>query len=194
MAKTPITSIMPLLALCAALASMTACATASPGQTDEPPADGVPVEAQQPLVAEPTAVPPEEPAFDPSMVSVELKQTTFVDVRSFMENLNSIIQAKNYAAWSAFLTEEYKAYYSDPEVLARLSSSSVLKRQGITLKTLEDFFLYVVYPSRQHDRVDDIEFTSASHIRAITINSKGERLVLYNLEKVDDTWMIAIWR
>ena len=40
-------------------------------------------------------------------------------------------------------------------------------------------FIYVVYPSRQNDRVDDIEFIDATHIRAITVNAKGERLVLY---------------
>ena len=132
--------------------------------------------------------------FDPATVSVELKQATFFDVRSLIQGLNSIIQAKDYESWSAALTPEYQAYYSSDETLVKISDAAVLKRQGIVLRSLQDYFIHVVYPSRQNDRVDDIEFISPDRIKAITINLKGERLVLYNLEKIGDTWKIAIWR
>jgi len=145
-------------------------------------------------IAETTEVPPASEEFDPASVSVELKQTTFVDIRALISSLNSIIQAKDYDAWSQVLTDAYRERYSSAETLAQISDSPVLKRQGIVLHTLKDYFMYVVYPSRQHDRVDDIEFMQATRIRAITVTAKGERLVLYNLEKIGDTWKIAIWR
>lgn len=187
-----------------AVALATATFLASCATFPEPVNEPVPVPAPAPeLPATPVPPPPEpapaEPApppqpFDPSTVSVELKETTFVDVKALIERMNAIIQAKDYVAWSNVLTKEYFDYYSSTETLSRLSESAVLKRQGVTLKTIEDYFKYVVYPSRQNDRVDDIEFIEPSKIKAIIINPKGERLVLYNLEKIGDTWKIAIWR
>jgi len=150
--------------------------------------------APKPVVVEPAPLPAEPVPFDPSTVSVELKQTTFVNVQELILGLNKIIQAKDFEGWSNVLTQDYRQHYSSAETLAKLSESSVLKRQGVVLKSLEDYFKFVVYPSRQNDRVDDIEFIEPAKIRAILVNPKGERLVLYNLEKIGDTWKIAIWR
>jgi len=70
----------------------------------------------------------------------------------------------------------------------------VLKRAGIKLSSLRDYFLYVVYPSRQNDRVDDIEYLEEGLVKAITVSPKGDRQILYNLEKHGDTWKIGIGR
>lgn len=169
--------------------------TSPPPATPEPEwsADGTSAATAE--TAEPeSAQEPASAVFDPASVSVELKQTTFFDVRALISGLNSIIQAKDFEAWSSALTPDYLAYYSSVETLAAISAAPVLKRQGIVLRSIQDYFIHVVYPSRQNDRVDDVEFMDATHIRAITINAKGERLVLYNLEKIGDTWKIAIWR
>jgi len=175
-----------LLALFVCLAGFTSCVSTQQQQLET---------ATEPAVtAVATETPPASGQFDPASVSVELKQTTFVDIRALIDSLNSIIQAKDYDAWSLVLTDSYRDHYSSAETLSQISDSPVLKRQGIVLHTLKDYFMYVVYPSRQHDRVDDIEFMQATRIRAITITTKGERLVLYNLEKIGDTWKIAIWR
>jgi len=164
-------------------------------QEDDPvPAIPAEVEPDAEPVVEPVVEPIEEAPFDPNSISVELKEITFFDVKAFIGKLNSIIQAKNYEEWLAELTQEYRDYYSSAETLARISEAAVLKRQKIVLNSLYDYFIHVVYPSRQKDRVDDIEFIDESRIRAITLNVKGERLVLYNLEKIDDIWKIAIWR
>jgi len=176
-------------------ASLASCATPPVSAPDtivmEKPADEPAIVITEEVV--PAAAVVVAP-FDPATVSVELKQATFFDVRSFIQGLNSIIQAKDYESWSSALTPGYQEYYSSGETLARISDAAVLKRQGIVLRSLQDYFIHVVYPSRQNDRVDDIEFISNDRIRAITINPKGERLVLYNLEKIGDTWKIAIWR
>jgi hypothetical protein len=111
-----------------------------------------------------------------------------------IERLNGIIQAKDYDSWLGNLTDEYIAYYSDPTVLAKLSGSPVLKRLGVTLRSLKDYFMYVVCPSRQNARLDDIEFLSADLIQALTVSSKSERLVLYNLERKNEAWKIGIGR
>mgnify|MGYP006967016596 CR=1 FL=1 len=191
------------------MAAALAIVLASCGTTPEPAPvqdEPEPVVAVQEPVAEPVAEPvqpaaPAEPVqppdpvpFDPASVSSELKEATFFDVKALIEGLNSIFQAKDYQSWLAVLSSDYRDYYSSAETLARISDAAVLKRQGIVLKTLQDYFVHVVYPSRQNDRLDDIEFIAPDRIRAIIINPKGERLVLYNLEKIGDTWKIAIWR
>jgi hypothetical protein len=148
-----------------------------------------PVQPQpQPPVVQP------EPAFDPATITVEQKAATFTDVRSLITTLNTIIQHKDYEAWTSHLTQAYIEHYSNPEVLDQLSDYPVLKRMGVKLQSLRDYFIYVVYPSRQNDRVDDIEFVGELRIKAITVGPKGDRQILYNLEKIGDTWKIGIGR
>jgi len=132
--------------------------------------------------------------FDPSVVTEEVKTATFVDVRTLIDSLNQIIRQKDYDAWLKHLTKAYVKYYSDPAILALYSEYPVIKRKGIKLQTLQDYFIYVVYPSRQNDKVDDIEFVGTNLIKAITINSKGDRNILYMLEKHGDAWKIGIGR
>jgi Predicted membrane protein len=154
-----------------------------------------PEPAASPTV-EPAAEPPKPaaPAFDPTTVTAEKKTATFVDVRSFIESLNKIIRRQDYEAWLSNLTSDYVAYYSNPTILAQYSEYPVIKRKGIKLQTLKDYFINVVYPSRQNDRVDDIDFVDENLIKAITVSPKGERNILYMLEKHGDTWKIGIGR
>jgi hypothetical protein len=149
--------------------------------------------AQQPA---PVLTPPatRAPTFDPSAVSAATKKATFTNIRAFIDNLNQIIRRKDFDSWEANLTDGYIHYYSDPAVLHQFSQYPVIKNQGIELKTLKDFFLYVVYPARQNDRVDDIDFIGENLVKAITISPTGERNILYILEKQGETWKIGIGR
>lgn len=160
---------------------------------------GTPEEPAPPTAAPPppaTAVPSPAPApvFDPSMISAEVKRDTMEEVKAFIDEVNQVIRRKDYSAWKGYLTPDYSAFYSAPEVLAEMSESAVLKRQGIKLTSLQDYFLYVVYPSRQSVRVDDIEFTSPLQVKAVTITPSGDRQVYYYLEKVGDSWKIGTGR
>jgi hypothetical protein len=132
--------------------------------------------------------------FDPTGVPEEVKTATFVDVRALIESLNQIIRQMDYDSWLKHLSDGYVKYYSDPAILAQYSEYPVIKRKGVKLQTLQDYFTYVVYPSRQNDKVDDIEFVGTNLIKAITINSKGDRNILYMLEKHGDAWKIGIGR
>jgi len=146
--------------------------------------------AQEPVSAPPAAA----PTFNPAAVSAETKKATFTDIRAFIDGLNQIIRRKDFDAWRANLSEDYIDHYSDPKVLYEFSQYPVIKNTGIELKTLKDFFLYVVYPARQNDRVDDIEFINENLVKAITISPTGDRNILYILEKQGDTWKIGIGR
>jgi len=172
-------SIMSLLAVTVFALSIS-CAGAPP-----PPAEEV-VSVEQPA--------PEALPFDPSSISPQVKLSTMEDVKSFISEVNQVIRKKDYSTWRGYLTEEYAVYYSDASVLAEISESSVLKRQGIALKSLQDYFLFVVYPARQSVRVDDIEFTSPVQVKAVTVAPSGDRQVYYYLEKVGESWKIGTGR
>lgn len=158
---------------------------------------GTPPSGPEPKAATAAAAPSNPTpaaAFDPSSLTKEEKKATFADAQALVERLNAIIRARDFGAWKTYLTPAYIAYYSDPLVLARLSESPVLKRAGIVLHSLEDYFLEVVYNSRQNARLDDIDFVGADSIVAITLSPQGDRLVLYNLEKQQDSWKIGLGR
>jgi hypothetical protein len=164
---------------------------AAPEPVVAPSPEPAPVAAPEPDVK---PIEQATPAFDPTKVTEEVKTATFVDVRALIDSLNQIIRRQDYDAWLSYLTADYIAYYSDPSILAKYSEYPIIKRKGIKLSTLKDYFVNVVYPSRQNDKVDDIEFVREDLIKAITVSSKGERNILYMLEKHGDAWKIGIGR
>jgi hypothetical protein len=131
-----------------------------------------------------------EEIFDPHHVSWELYDSTKHDVQSYIAELNGIISGKNYWAWKTHLTEEFFNEIASPRNLQLLSETPGMKARKIVLRTPEDYFNKVVVPARAHSRVDDIEFTSQTRVKVYTINAKNERLRLYDLEHVGDTWKI----
>ncbi|MCL1929461.1 MAG: hypothetical protein FWG07_11820 [Treponema sp.] len=133
---------------------------------------------------------PEE-VFDPSSITQEERATTMVEIQQLIQRLNGIIRAKNYNTWVSYLSPDYFAVISSAEYLERISQSAVLVKQNIVLKSAQDYFNHVVVPSRTNDRVDDIEFESHTRVKAYTINNKGERLRLYDLEKIGNEWKIV---
>jgi hypothetical protein len=165
----------------------------APGPAEAPNAVAQPQSPTQGPISE---VPPQPAAdnFDPAQVPESVKEAAFVDARGLIESLNQIIRSQDYDAWLSHLTDEYIQFYSDPAVLAKNSEYPILKRKGIKLLTLKDYFINVVYPSHQNDKVDDIEFVGENLIKAITVNPKGDRNILYMLEKHGDAWKIGIGR
>ncbi len=132
---------------------------------------------------------PEEP-FDPRTVTKEEYDTTKIEVQQLIERLNQIIRNKDFSGWVAYLSPAYRESLSDPDFLAQVSESARLKNEKIVLRTLQDYFIYVVVPSRANDRVDDIEFIGQKRVKAYTVTPKGQRLRLYDLEKRDGQWKI----
>jgi hypothetical protein len=167
-------------------------------QTKPEPA---PVPAAPPPVvwaaAEVPAAPVEPPAaeekpFDPQNVSRELFDSTLVEVQQFITSLNNIIHSQNYDDWMKNLSREYINTYGSPDYLKKASEDPLFKSRKIVLTNLRDFFIYNVAPSRANiDTVDDIEFITPIRVKAFTVNAKGQRLRLYELEKDGNNWKIV---
>ena len=124
-------------------------------------------------------------------VTDEVFNEAFVNIDALISELNKIIQAKNYSAWLTHLTREYITTYSDPDVLYELSQQPTLKRYNVRLRSLLDYFDYVVVPSRSETRLDDLIFLDENHVQAIMLIG-GRRSILYSLEKSGNSWKIGI--
>ena len=142
---------------------------------------------------------PEEEAAGSFAISKEVYELTLAEVKLFVDDLNSLIENKNYAGWKAALSDEFFAQISSPEFLANASESAALKSRKIVLKTPNDYFSQVVVPSRSNSRVDEIEFTAANRVKVFfreervrrsDNTTEVRRLRLYELIKIDDTWKI----
>jgi hypothetical protein len=133
-------------------------------------------------------------AFDPTKISQAKYAATREEVQKFIEQQNKIIREGNFDAWKNSLSAEYFAEISSKENLKRISEQPGMKTRKIVLKTVQDYFEYVVVPSRADLRVDEIEFISENRVKAFTIttNKAGEeqRLRLYDLEKIGNSWTI----
>ena len=151
-----------------------------------------------------TPPPPQEKPFDPGTISQEKFETTKADVQALIADLNRLIRAKNYNAWRGHLSDSYfeeissqefldertEELYKRDQMVASSMGRDPKKVQKKLLKNPKDYFDNVVVPSRSNDRMDDIDFVSDNQVKAYTVDNRGQRLVLYNLELIDSKWMI----
>lgn len=157
----------------------TACSSTQPAAIP-PPAPAPVVAAAEPQAAE------------EFVVTEEIFTRTFDEIEAFIDNLNEIIRKRNYEAWTSYLSEEYIRETSDQAFLQAQSETPVLKKSNIELASLQDYFEYVVVPSRSHAQVDDIEFIDEAHVKAISIIN-DTRGLLYLLVREDDSWLVGVW-
>ena len=146
----------------------------------------------------------EEKVFDPGTITQEKRETAKTEVQALIADLNRIIKAKNYNAWrgylansyfeeissQAFLEERTEDLYRRDQIVAQNLGRDPRRVQKKILKTPQDYFNNVVVPSRSNDRMDDIDFVSENRVKAYTIDSRGQRLVLYDLEIIENKWKI----
>jgi len=161
-------------------------------EIDTIPVDIAPIDI---LPVDIAPAPAQATAFDPHSISQEVYNSTKIEVQAFIEKLNLIIRNKNYTAWKAELSPSFFAEISSREFLQQISDANALKGRGIVLNTAEDYFNYVVVPSRVNSRADDIEFITQNRVKAYTVitNRDGEtqRLRLYDLEYIGNIWKIV---
>jgi hypothetical protein len=139
-------------------------------------------------------VPAAPAVFDAHNVSRELFEQTKLEVQRFIDQLNNMISQRNYEAWKSSLSPEFFARIASAEHLQSVSDTDIMKAQRIVLRNAEDYFFYVVVPSRTASRVDEIEFISENRVKAYMINVYNDGTTLwirlFDLEKNGNMWMI----
>ena len=158
----------------------------APSPETEQPEDG-PEKAPEPA---PQPEGEAETGDDGYVMDEQEYEETKKDLAQLVSELNEIIASRNYSEWLTYLTDEYKDYYSAPEVLEEFSEAPVLKKYDIKLRSLRDYFNYVVVASRKNVKVDDIQAISPEKVKAY-MYVDGDPVVVYTLEKVDGRWKIT---
>jgi hypothetical protein len=154
--------------------------------------------------APPPAPPPVEPPAEPAPPVVQVEEPavkisqeeydkTFAEVEAVILELNDTIKTKNMGKWEKYLTREFRDSIMSPQNLGELNERPLLKRNNITIKTLKEYFEYVVVPSRANVRLDDLKFTDEKRVQAfMTVNE--ENVLIYQLEKLNNEWKISYWK
>ena len=173
-----------------AFVSCTSSAAASPPprqQPQTPPRPQTQAPQGQPQQQTPAARPVQPAANQPA--SQAAYQRTFQDIQEFIRRLNRIISDSNYDEWRRHLSQSYIDYYSNPATLRQISQAPALIRNNITLRTLRDYFIYVVVPSRSNVRLDSISVIDDTHTRAFMMIG-GDSVLLYNLVRDGNSWKV----
>ncbi len=160
-------------------------------QTEAPP-------PQEQVIQTPAPPQKEDPVSTPKVEDKNVKITeeeykkTFQEVERVIDELNSIIKAGDYNRWEKYLTPKFIASVMDPENLKKINEQPLLKRNKIEIKTLHDYFMYVVVPSRASVRLDDLIFTDQNKVKAFMF-IRQDPVLIYQLEKIGETWKISVW-
>ncbi len=127
----------------------------------------------------------------PIQVSQAVFTKTFSEVEALIAELNTLIRARDYTRWTNFLSPEYTVRMSDAQVLSDLSASPILKRNERVLHSLADYFNYVVVPSRNNIKLNDLVFLSENEVEAIMIRDT-KRVTVYRLININGQWKIGL--
>ncbi len=167
--------------------------------TSAPPEQAPHSQPIQKEVPAPPPAPPVKPVSKPVSPSktdsaFTLDKETYTktkeDISRLIAKLNTLIEDRDYTTWLTYLSKNYYDYYSDPKVLKEQSDSPLLKKYKITLRSLKDYFNYVVVGSRKNVRLDEIKALDANHIKAyMYIDSTP--VIIYELVKIKGQWKIA---
>jgi hypothetical protein len=174
-----------LLCLSCAVALLSSCA--SEGMNQE--ANGAPQTPQEQQTTPPAR---DGENGDGFVVTKELYTKVFTEIGDLITTLDSVIKEKNYDEWLTYLSDEYVERTGSAGFLQAASSSPLLQNSHVTLKTLKDYFLNVVVPSRAQAALDRLDFIDSAHVKAITIHD-GDAIILYLFVRVDDRWVVGIW-
>ena len=121
----------------------------------------------------------------------ELYKKTFDEVQATIDALTRIISGADYDSWLGYLTTDYVKATGSPAALARASSSGVLKKSGIVLKSLKDYFDNVVVKSHLQASLSEIQFVDATHVKAFT-QIQGTAVILYYLVHEGGRWKVGL--
>jgi hypothetical protein len=176
-----------LVMLVSAALLLDSCATAPRNGATEPAPPQVVESQEEPVVSAPAAPPPAE-----QFVATEaVYKRTFDEVQEVIAELTRIIAAGDYEQWLTYLTADYVRTTSSPAFLDDASHAGVLMKNGIVLKSLQDYFDNVVVRSRLQTTLEDITFVDATHVKAIT-RIQGSLVILYYLVREEGRWKVGI--
>ena len=168
------------IAAAAAMVLAGACATVPPASAPgpaEPHAVGLPALTARPTpLIRPPSLPPPPPTLDA--------------VRQLVMLLNELIARRDFLGWREHLSPDYIQRFSDREYLRELSRAPVLRRSGVVLRDLDDFFRFVVLPSRYNTAVERIQQINPWEVRVYAATAKGPAILFHLTYANQAGWVV----
>lgn len=171
----------PFRVLVCAAVLMASCVS-QPARTVQPPPD------QSKVKGNPDATAPAGGSF---VASEELYRRTFREVQEVVQAITNLVSTGDYDGWLSYLTEEYVTSRSSAAFLADASKAPVLRKNGIVLRDLKDYFNNVVVQSHLQATLDDIQFLDETHVKAIAL-VQDTPVILYYLVREDGRWKVGL--
>jgi len=141
----------------------------------------------EPAIDEPTIV--NKNSFE---VTEEIYKNTFNEIEALIKELNQIIFERKYNTWKSYLDEKYIEEIGAPAYLAQFSDRPILKKYNVKLRSLNDYFEFVVVPSRSNAKLDEIFFVDENKVTAYMF-IQNQKTILYQLRYDGKRWKISIW-
>lgn len=102
-----------------------------------------------------------------------------------IEELQEIMNKKDFDAWLNYIAPESKEFYSKPRKVRRGNSVEIING-------LKDYFLEIFIPARKQSKVEEIRYISKTSIKAVDIPKPGKIFTYYNFVKVDGKWYVEL--
>lgn len=122
-------------------------------------------------------------------ISVDTFEADKKAIMAMISELSVIMKEKNYAAWTRYIDQESKTYWSKSGNLKKAQNRMPVK--GIQLKTLQDYFKYIFVPARQKSQITEIRYESDSYVKAVEVQ-EDQDLIYYFFKKINGKWLVHI--
>ncbi len=107
-----------------------------------------------------------------------------------IEELQEIMDTKDYNDWRKHLDPESITYYSNAANIRKAQKK--LPDKTIQLHGMKDYFEYVFIPSRKRSQVDEIRYISKTNVKAVQVKSDNSVVIYYYFVKKNNQWLVHI--
>ena len=112
-----------------------------------------------------------------------------------LENLTIRVDAAilngDFNEWKGYLSRNYLNAFSRPEIILQINQTPKMQNTGLKIGNLEDFFRFVVIPSRKNIEWIDIEFSDAKHAIIYSVLD-GIKVTVYEFILYDNEWKLNL--
>jgi len=127
---------------------------------------------------------------DASIISEETFADDKSEILAIIEDLEIIMRKRDFPAWTKYLSEESRAYWSDGKNLAALAEK--LPGGGrVKLNSLKDYFEKFFIPARKGRVIDEIRYVTPDLVKAVQYKD-NEDITTYLFERSGDTWVLTL--
>lgn len=171
--------------------------TSKPEESEVPPQEIVPVEAElEPVVVETEVEPVQDAEYLRSIAAISGSEVVTVDTfnqdkKSILEMIDEIevvMTTGNYQKWLSYVEPSSVKYWQNRANLKQIEERLPVK---VKISSMQDYFKYIFIPARTGRNVDEIRYVSSTIAKAVQVQGDTD-IIYYTFEKINDKWMLKL--